>query len=111
MNRAERRKQAKLTGSPIVRDPIISMKKSDISRIKQEATQKATDIAISLLLSIPIKVMYEKYGWGTKKRLPELAEALTDEYQRFADGEMTLEEYREMVFEYCGVKFKSEQED
>lgn len=106
MNRAERRKQAKLTGSPIMRDPIINMKKSDIDRIKREAEEKAVDTAIALLLSIPIKVMYEKYGWGMKKRLPELAEALTDEYQRFADGETTLEEYQEMVFEYCGVKFQ-----
>lgn len=111
MNRAERRKQAKVTGSPIVRDPMISMKKSDIDRIKQEAAEKAIDTAITLLLSIPIKVMYEKYGWGMKKRLPELAEALTDEYQRFSDGEMTLEEYQEMVFEYCGVKFRKTEED
>lgn len=106
MNRAERRKQAKATGSPIVRDPIISMKKSDIDRIKRESAEKAIDTAITLLLSIPIKVVHDKYGWGMKKRLPEFAEALTDEYQRFSDGEMTLEEYQEMVFEYCGVKFK-----
>lgn len=57
-----------------------------------------------LLLAIPIKVMHEKYGWGS--RLLELAEALTDEYQRFADGEMTLEEYSEYVYEHVGMKFK-----
>lgn len=106
MNRAERRKQAKLTGSSIVRDPIISMKKSDIDRIKREAEEKAIDTVMVLLLSIPIKVMHEKYGWGMKSRLPELSEALVDEYQAFSDGDMTLEEYQEMVYEYCGVKFK-----
>ena len=106
MNRAERRKQAKLTGSLIVRDPIISMKKSDIDRIKREAEEKAVDTVMVLLLSIPIKVMHEKYGWGMKSRLPELSEALVDEYQAFSDGDMTLEEYQEMVYEYCGVKFK-----
>lgn len=106
MNRAERRKQAKLTGSPIMRDPIISMKQSDIERIKKEAANKAIDSAMILLLSIPIKVMREKYGWGMKSRLPGLSEAIIDEYQAFSDGDMTLEEYQEMVFEYCGVKFK-----
>lgn len=106
MNRAERRKQAKLTRSPIMRDPIISMKQSDIERIKKEAADKAIDSAMILLLSIPIKVMHEKYGWGMKSRLPELSEAIIDEYQAFSDGDMTLEEYQEMVFEYCGVKFK-----
>lgn len=111
MNRAERRRQAKTTGFPMARDPIISMRKSDIDRIKQDAVEEATQTAITLLLSIPIKVMYEQYGWGMKKRLPELAEALIDEYQRFTDGEMTLEEYQEMVYEYCGVKFKKTEED
>lgn len=106
MNRAERRKQAKLTGSPIMRDPMISMKRSDIDRLKREASEKAIDTAMILLLSIPIKVMHEKYGWGMKKRLPELSEAIIDEYQAFSDGDMTLEEYQEMVYEYCGVKFK-----
>jgi len=59
-----------------------------------------------LLLSIPIKVMHDKYGWGIKKRLPELSEALIDEYQSFTDGEMTLQEYQQLVYEYCGIRFE-----
>lgn len=106
MNRAERRKQSKLIGSSILGDPIICMRKSDIERIKREAEEKAIDTSMALLFSIPIKVMHEKYGWGMKSRLPELSEALIDEYQAFSDGEMSLEDYRKMVFEYCGVKFK-----
>lgn len=104
MNRAERRRQGKL----VAKDPVITMKKSDIDRIKREATEKATDTAMVLLLSIPVKVMHEKYGWGMRKRLPELSEAIIDEYQSFSDGDMSLEDYQEMVYEYCGVKFKQE---
>lgn len=102
MNRAKRRKQAKLTGSPVAKDPIISIKKSDIDRIKREATETA----MVLLLSVPIKVMHEQFGWGMKKRLPRLSDALIDEYQAFSDGDMTLEEHQNMVYEYCGVKFQ-----
>lgn len=102
MNRAKRRRQAKLTGSPVAKDPIISIKKSDIDRIKREATETA----MVLLLSVPIKVMHEQFGWGMKKRLPRLSDALIDEYQAFSDGDMTLEEYQNMVYEYCGVKFQ-----
>ena len=107
MNRAERRRQAKLTGSSVTKDPIISMKKSDIDRIKREATETA----MILLLSIPIKVMHEQFGWGMKKRLPKLSDALIDEYQAFSDGDMTLEEYQNVVYEYCGVKFQKNKEE
>lgn len=107
MNRAERRRQEKATA----KDPIITMKKSDIERIKREAVEKATDEAMVLLLSIPVKVMHDKFGWGIRKRIPRLTDALIDEYQSFSDGEFTLEEYQEMVYEYCGVKFKKNEED
>ena len=93
MNRAERRKRAKL-GLPVVNEPVINVKKSDITRMRQEDTEKAIDTAMVLLLSIPIKVMHDKYGWGMRKRLPELSDALIDEYQAFVEGDMTLEEYR-----------------
>lgn len=110
MNRAERRRRAK-QGLPVVKEPVMNIKRSDVSRMKEEATEKAIDTAMVLLLSIPIKVMHDKYGWGMRKRLPELSEALIDEYQAFSDGDMTLEEYQEMVYQYCGVKFKENKED
>ena len=54
--------------------------------------------------AIPTKVMHEKYGWGMK-RLADFAEAIADEYQNFADGELSAEDYREFVFQECGIKF------
>lgn len=110
MNRSQRR-NAQRQGLPVAKDPIITMKRSDIQRIKQEATDKATETAMILMLAIPVKVMYDKYGWRMKKRLPELAEALTDEYERFSEGEMTLEEYQNLVFDYCGIKFQKNEEE
>lgn len=106
MNRQQRRKATK-KGLPVSKDPVYNLKQSDVAKMKSEATETA----ITLLLSIPIKVMHEEFGWGMRKRLPRLADALIDEYQKFADGEMTLEEYQDMVYEYCGVKFKKNEEE
>ena|SRR3712207_2471683 len=105
MNRAQRRK-AKRQGLIVTNDPIYNIKQSDINKIKRDSTNDAIDAAMILLLSIPIKVMHDKYGWGIKKRLPELSEALIDEYQSFTDGEMTLQEYQQLVYEYCGIRFE-----
>lgn len=110
MNRAQRR-AAKKNKQYISPEPVYNVKSSDISKIKSKATADAVDAAMVLLLSIPVKVMHDKFGWGMKKRLPELAEALIDEYQSFSDGDMTLEEYQDLVYEYCGVKFKRNMED
>lgn len=109
MNRAERRKRAKL-GLPVTNEPVYNIKQSDFNRQKEKAKSEAVDTAMVLLFAIPIKVMREYFGWGMKSRLPRLAEALTDEYQRFADGEMTLEEYSEYVYETVGIKFKQNDE-
>lgn len=48
----------------------------------------------------------KKYGWGSKKRLPEFAEYLTDYYEEFNEGVWTVEEYEQMVLDYTGIGFK-----
>lgn len=100
MNRAERRRMSKLINS----DPIMTIKQSDIEKIKREATEEA----LVLLLSIPVKVMHERFGWGKRKRLPMLSDALIDEFRAFSEGNVNLKEYQEMVYEFCGVSFKKE---
>lgn len=105
MNRADRRKMGKL-GFVAQNEPIYHLTASDIAKIKEESAATATETAVVMLLSIPIKVMSEKYGWGMKKRLPELANAIIDEYQRFVDSEVTLEKYQQLVYNTCGLKFQ-----
>lgn len=74
----------------------------------RQSREKAIDEAFLLMVAIPVKVMHDKYGWRLRKRLPALADAIIDEYQRFSDGEMTAEEYQQFVFENCGMMFKME---
>ncbi|MGN1023399.1 MAG: hypothetical protein ACI4OJ_07875 [Lachnospiraceae bacterium] len=109
MNRAERR----AAGMKKVKQPVYQLTEDAIRKIRKEERDKAygaaTDTAMVLLLSMPIHVMHEQFGWGTK-RLTALAEALTDEYQRFSDGELSLEEYREYVLQETGFAFKKNPE-
>lgn len=97
MNRQQRRKLGIKA-----HEPVINMKQSDIKKIKQEATEQAVDAAMVLLLGIPVKVLKEKYGWGMKKRLPEFCEAMIDVYTDFSNGEMTLEQFADLIYQECG---------
>ncbi len=105
MNRKLRRK-TKESG----KEPVYTLKKSQIDQIisiaKKEERERAIEEAFLLMVAIPVKVMYDKYGWRLRKRLPEFAEAITDEYQSFSDGEITAEDYRQFVYEQCGLMFK-----
>ena len=77
MNRAERRrleKQAK-------KNPAMTIKASELEAIKQNERQKALDTVLPLLLGLPVKVLKEKYNWGTQKRLPDFADALLEAYE------------------------------
>ena len=100
----------KKKGIAVPTEPTYMVKGSDIQKIKEDTTDNAVTTAMVLLLALPIKVLHDKYGWGMRKRLPEIAEAIIDEYESFAAGEMTLEQYSDMVYEYCGMKFKKNDE-
>lgn len=104
MNRQQRRMTQK-KGLPVAHEPVFNMKQSDIKKIKQEASEKAVNTAMILLLGIPVKVLKEQYGWGMKKRLPEFCEAMIDVYTDFSNGDLTLEQFADLIYQECGVKF------
>lgn len=108
MNRKQRR-AAQKKGIAVPKDPVYNIKNSDIRHMKENAVSEAADAAMVLLFAIPVKVMREKYGFGAK-RLTALADALTAEYQNFSDGDTSLEEYANLVYQYTGIKFERSKE-
>ena len=74
--------------------------------LRDEWTKKAVDMAFVLMMSLPVMVLKEKYGWGARKRLPEFAEYLSDYYQEFRDSPMDVWEYAEQAQAYTGVGFR-----
>lgn len=103
MNRKQRR-EAKKRGeySPL-------MGKQQVVKLKEDVTDDVVAVTMCLLFAMPIKVLKDKYGWGCKKRLPEFADLLAAEYQKFADSEMTLEEYADSLYQECGIKFEKKE--
>lgn len=62
------RRRLEKQGKTARKEPVLSMRASDLERIKSEAREEAVDTAMVLLLWISIKVLRDKYGWGMKKR-------------------------------------------
>ena len=106
MNRAERRKYKKM-GLPAPKETVFNLKQKDIDEIRSDALKEA----FVLMLAIPVKVMHDEFGWGMKSRLPKLGESIIEEYERFDNGDMTIEEYQDLVFQYCGMKFQTKEQE
>lgn len=104
MNRAERRRLEKQTK----KNPAMTIKASELEAIKQKERQSALDAVLPLLLGLPVKVLKEKYGWGTQKRLPDFADVLLEAYEAFSKNEQSIEDLRKQVEQDCGIRFTEE---
>lgn len=105
MNRVQRRNQIK-SGIPMRKKPVYRIKPKDYMAMKKKAVIEGVDNALVLLLSIPVKVLCDNYGWTAENELPDFVEHMINEYENFSDGKITLEEYQALVYEQCGVKFE-----
>lgn len=91
MNRAQRRR-AGITGP-------------QAALIKQQATCEAVDTAFFLLLSIPVMVLHDRWGFG-RRRLERFSDQVFDLYEDFDSGRVTLYDLRKTLEEETGVKIK-----
>lgn len=111
--RAELRRQEKAASkpAPVYHPNLMKLKvQREYDRVMKEVKENATEDAITLFLTITIKVMHDKYGWRSRKRLPELAQALTDEFQDFYESGMDVERYCDDVADTTGIRFKKFEE-
>lgn len=92
MNRAEARRLKHAT------DKTYTLKQSDITKIKLDATSEAIDTALKLALALPILVLHDKFGFGEqrcKKLLDEVLkyhDSIVNGYVTLADIDKTVEE-------------------
>ena len=104
LNRAERRRVAKIAHSPAPvyhPNPI----QQEYDRVLDNVKWQSTEQALVLTFAVPLMVLYRDYGWRAG-RLPKYAERLTDEYQRFFDGKTDLKQYAKQVSELTGIHFE-----
>ena len=104
MNRAERRRLEK-QGK---KDPTMTIKASELEATKQKERQKALDAVLPLLLGLPVKVLKEKYGWGTQKRLSDFADTLLEAYEEFSKNKQSMEDLMKQVEQDCGIRFSDD---
>lgn len=100
MNRAERRRLKRNQES---RNATYTLRNEDVTRIKQDAAQEAIDKAFVLMLSLPMIVLHDKYGWG-KKRLSDFIDHVLEQYDSFNKNFITLDDLWNTIEKETGVK-------
>lgn len=103
MNRQERRRLGIRK-----KDPMVSIKQSDIDRMKEEAAEKGCKMAFNLMLVIPSMVIHDKFGSLMKKdgRLERFVDMCMEEYKCYEEGYVTLEDMAKILEDEAGIKIK-----
>ena len=103
MNRQERRRLGIKR-----KDPMISIKQSDIDRMKEEATEKGCKLAFNLMLAVPAMVIHDKFGSLMKKdgRLERFVDMCMEEYKCYEEGYVTLEDMAKILKDEAGINLE-----
>lgn len=101
MNRQERRRLGIKR-----KDPMISIKQSDIDRMKEEATEKGCKLAFGLMLAVPAMVIHDHYGELMKKegRVEKFVDLCMEEYKCYEEGYITLEELAKCLKDEANIE-------
>ena len=84
---------------------IYNLTQEQIEQIKKNASEKAVEQSLTLLLALPVKVLKEHYGFSRKK-LENFCEFISEEYDQIQLDELTIEECKELLFDKVGVRFE-----
>ena len=109
MNKSERRKLQKQSQS-VPKEPVINVKASDITNIKQDAAKKAADKAFFLMLGLPLMVLHDKWGFE-KVRGECFIERVLDLYDSFEKGYLSLDDIHNCLWEEGGIKLIDKREE
>lgn len=90
------------------KDPMISIKQSDVQAMKEEATTKGCKLAFTLMLALPAMVIHDHYGELMKKdgRVSRFVDLCMEEYKCYEEGYITLEELAKCLKDEAGVEIK-----
>lgn len=103
MNRQERRRLGIKK-----KDPMVSIKQSDIARMKEEATEKGCKLAFNLMLALPAKVILDDFGSLMRKegRVERFLDLCMEQYKCYEEGYVTLQELAKDLKDEAGVEIK-----
>lgn len=114
MNRAERRRQEKQTKTAktktynFTKDQLDKIIQDKMKEVKREATEEAVNTAMVLLLTLPLEVLMDHYWPKTyAKRLPGFVDYVLRYYEMWQDGELDMDELREDLWKYGGIRLEA----
>lgn len=75
--------------------------------IKKQAMEDAITTAMTLLLVLPMEVLMDHYWKKTyAKKIPEFTELVLQYYEHWQNGELDMDEMKEDLWEYGGVRLE-----
>jgi len=79
----------------------------ELARARAEGYQEGMNQAMIMLLALPLEVLMNHF-WkkSYKERLPKFTQYLLDYIERVDSGELDLQEMRDHLWEYGGVRFE-----
>jgi hypothetical protein len=99
MNRAERRRSAKQQPRP----KTYVLTEDQINQIKKDAVNEAIRKAFLMLMSIPVMVLHDKFGFG-KQRLERFMDYVLIWYESVQDNETQMQELVNVAEKECGIQ-------
>lgn len=85
--------------------------REELLRQKERIKNDAVSDAVKLLFTLPMEVLMDHY-WkkSYEKKIPEFTAYLLDYYQRWQDGEFTMEQLEQDLWEYGRVRLEVKNE-
>ena len=85
---------------------MISIKQSDIDRMKEDATEKGCKLAFGLMLAVPAMVIHDHYGELMKKdgRVEKFVDLCMEEYKCYEEGYVRLDEMAKILKEEANIE-------
>lgn len=84
---------------------VYNLTQEQIDKLKMDATEKALEDSLTLLLVLPVKVLKEHYGFSRKK-LENFCSFISDEYDVLPIDRMGLAECKQYMYDTVGVRFE-----
>lgn len=79
----------------------------ELEKVKKEASEKAVNTAMVLLLTLPLEVLMDHY-WKKSyaSRIPQFTNYILEYYAMWENGELDMEELKKDLWEYGGVRLE-----
>ena len=109
VGRAKLRRQKKAAEK---KQKTFMLTQAQIDDLKADAANKAVNQALALLFTIPLEVLITDYWPKTAhKRGKEFTEKLLALYHKWEDGKVSMDDLKEDLWEYGGIRFEYKEAD